>query len=529
MKKLLSMMLIITLLVTTFGLTPTYADGVSISPDKESYTLTEEMKITVTGITESMEDSGAFVSIAKQKARPEDYGDWIYASDLYETDGVWTIKAPDEAGDYEIRFYEKDDDYKNSLTVRIPVKIAYITDQKIEIKPNKVAYTPKEEMKLTVTGYTEAMENVDAFVSVTKKNSRPEDYGDWTYVKELYETDGVWTVNAPENVGEYEIRFYAADKSNDYANAIVLTIPLSITYTTTKTSVLPDRNIVYPGDKVKITVTGVTEAQKQSNAFVSITKKNARPEDYGTWEYVINLDQTLGVWTVEVPSETGEYEIRLYAKDYDYNDSSIIARTALTVSTSAQQQSTNQPISGSVSQGQNNVSDWAIPEINNAINDGLVTNKVTIDFQKPITREEFCELAIKLYEAVSGKTAEAAPSSTFTDTNNSQILKAYNLGIVNGIGEGRFAPNNPVTRQEIATMLLRAMKAAVPNLDTAVANPPKFVDSNDIAGWASEGINYFASKEIIKGANGAFLPNANCTCEAAIALIKRVFDAFSVI
>ena len=113
MKKLLSMILVITLLFTTFGLIPVYADGVSISPDKAAYTLKEEMKITVTGVTSEMEDNYAFVSITKQKARPEDYGTYEYARDLYETDGVWTVKAPEEPGDYEVRFYAADDDYKN--------------------------------------------------------------------------------------------------------------------------------------------------------------------------------------------------------------------------------------------------------------------------------------------------------------------------------------------------------------------------------------------------------------------------------
>ena len=55
------------------------------------------------------------------------------------------------------------------------------------------------------------------------------------------------------------------------------------------------------------------------------------------------------------------------------------------------------------------------------------------------------------------------------------------------------------------------------------------MDSGDIADWAREGVNYFASKEIIKGANGAFMPKANTTCEAAIALVKRTFDSFTAI
>lgn len=526
MKKTLSILLALCMCVSFIPITVLGA-SVTVTTDKTAYTINEEMKITVKGVTEAMYDVNAFVSVTKQKARPEDYGHYEFAEELYETDGVWTFNAPDEVGDYEVRFYDMDDDYKNSLIVRVPIKIAYITDQVINIKTDKEAYTPKEEIKISLSGYTEAMETSAAFVSITKKNARADDYGHYEFVKELYKTDGVWTTNVPDEVGDYEIRFYAADK--DYENTLVKTLPLRVTYSTATTSVLPDRSSVYPGDSVKIMVSGVTEAQKQAGAFVSITNKNSRPEDYGSYKYVIDLDQTLGVWTTEAPYETGEYEIRLYAKDYNYTEEAIIARAPLFVSTDAAQQTGNQPVSGSVSPGQNGVSDWAVLEINNAITDGLVTDKVTVDFQRAITREEFCELVIKLYESMTGKTAGAAPAGTFSDTNNEQVLKAYNLGIVAGVGEGMFAPGNQVSRQEIATMLLRAIRVALPAIDTSVSNPPQFIDGHEIDAWALEGVNYFASKEIIKGADGAFLPKANCTCEAAIALVKRVFDVFSAI
>ena len=47
-------------------------------------------------------------------------------------------------------------------------------------------------------------------------------------------------------------------------------------------------------------------------------------------------------------------------------------------------------------------SNWAVPEIEKAKGYGLVTSKVLGNYQQSITREEFCELAVKLYEALSG-------------------------------------------------------------------------------------------------------------------------------
>jgi hypothetical protein len=72
-----------------------------------------------------------------------------------------------------------------------------------------------------------------------------------------------------------------------------------------------------------------------------------------------------------------------------------------------------------------------------------------------ITREEFAEVAVKLYELYTGKKAEPAPSSTFTDTTNSEILKAYQLGIVSGIGNNIFAPKATSTREQAVIVAVR--------------------------------------------------------------------------
>ena len=46
-------------------------------------------------------------------------------------------------------------------------------------------------------------------------------------------------------------------------------------------------------------------------------------------------------------------------------------------------------------------SDWAVDEINLAKEAGLITDRVAKDYAALITREEFCELVIKLYEKLT--------------------------------------------------------------------------------------------------------------------------------
>jgi len=377
----------------------------------------------------------------------------------------------------------------------------------VTITTDKPAYTINEKMVITISGNT----SDDAFVSIYQKGARVDQYGPYEYVNSLIA--GKWEVNAPSEAGEYEIRVYTNDHDE---GSLLAKIPLEVKYITDRVATIKlDKAAYTPNENMVVIVEGVSKAQMDSSAFVSIYKKGARHDQYGVYAYIRDL--IANKWEVAAPYETGEYEMRVYAADHAYTDEALLVSVPFTVS--------GNPIE--FSEGYEGISGWAVGEINEAVSNNLITEKVVVEFQKPITREEFAELAIKLYEAITGKVAEPAPASTFTDTTNPEILKAYNLDIIKGVGDGKFAPANPVTRQEIATMLLRVIKAALPNVDTSVASPAVFTDDYEIADWAREGINYFASKGIIKGANGAFLPLANTTREAAIALIKRTFDSFS--
>ena len=102
--------------------------------------------------------------------------------------------------------------------------------------------------------------------------------------------------------------------------------------------------------------------------------------------------------------------------------------------------------------------EWAVPEIELAIENGLVTEKVLSNYQDDITREDFCELVVKLYEALSGVEAQLPEENVFTDTENPEILKANALGIVFGKTETEFFPNDNITREEIAVMFYRALR-----------------------------------------------------------------------
>ncbi len=174
--------------------------------------------------------------------------------------------------------------------------------------------------------------------------------------------------------------------------------------------------------------------------------------------------------------------------------------------------------------GANAPSDWALAEVNTAITAGLVTEKVTSDYQKAITREEFCELVVKLYEKLTNEQANFS-NNPFSDTDNTEILKAYSLGIVKGISDTAFAPNNNITRQELCVMLVRAIEAILGDEFMLKYDFVSFHDVKDIADWALEQIYYSYEKGIVKGVGeNKFNPLGTATCEQAIIMACRLYQ-----
>ncbi len=183
-------------------------------------------------------------------------------------------------------------------------------------------------------------------------------------------------------------------------------------------------------------------------------------------------------------------------------------------------------------------SSWAKPEIDEADKNGLIPDSLKgADMTKPITREEFAELTVKLYERTTGKAALEASTNPFVDTKNPEILKAFNLGITTGTSATTFTPKNQINREQVASMLSRAIRIMVPGADFSTAGAPTFTDEKNISSWAIEHVKYMSKLEIIKGTDGKFMPKAvtsaeiasgyaNTTREQAIAMSLRTFNKF---
>lgn len=166
------------------------------------------------------------------------------------------------------------------------------------------------------------------------------------------------------------------------------------------------------------------------------------------------------------------------------------------------------------------VSGWVEAEVDAAAQAGYVTESCKAYQTYTITREQFASLAVNYLEKKTGQAIVPAPADTFTDTVDEDVLKAYAAGVVQGMGDGLFGPGRPLSREQLATMLWRAMeKAGVTAEPTDLSG---YTDNGQVSDWARESVAALAGLKVMEGTGGGLLsPKNSCTVEQAVLLVYR--------
>ncbi len=178
-------------------------------------------------------------------------------------------------------------------------------------------------------------------------------------------------------------------------------------------------------------------------------------------------------------------------------------------------------------------SDWAVSQIEEAKSLGIITPRSQLDYLKPLTREGFCELVVVMLERLLQKSLNAPPVNPFMDTVNPYILKAYQFGVTAGLSANQFGPDNFITREQVAAMLVRAMQNAAFETGVVLLSPPAkdltFADKDQIEAYAIESMKYSQSNNIfvgdLPGGVGRVFPKDYITSQECILVVTRSYKS----
>ena len=123
--------------------------------------------------------------------------------------------------------------------------------------------------------------------------------------------------------------------------------------------------------------------------------------------------------------------------------------------------------------------------------------------------------------AVSGSSfADVASDAWYADA----VAWAAQAGIVTGLSDTTFGPDQVLTREQLATILYRY--AAYKGYDvTATGDLDSYTDAAEIGAYALEAMEWATGSSLISGSNGALAPQSSATRAEAATILMRFLES----
>jgi len=170
---------------------------------------------------------------------------------------------------------------------------------------------------------------------------------------------------------------------------------------------------------------------------------------------------------------------------------------------------------------------WYYDAVNYAVQNGLMNGVGGGNFapDSPMTRAMLVTVLWR-YEGspVEGK-------NTFTDVPNGEwytkaVAWAAANGIVGGVGNGKFDPNGNITREQMAAILFRY--ADKKGFDTSKRGDLSgFPDRAKVSAYATDAIAWTVAEKIIGGSDGKLLPQGNATRAQVSTILMRFIEGIA--
>ena len=172
-------------------------------------------------------------------------------------------------------------------------------------------------------------------------------------------------------------------------------------------------------------------------------------------------------------------------------------------------------------------SDWYYAAVNYAVSKGLMNGVGNNNFapNDPMTRA----MLVTVLWRYEGSPQEG--KNGFTDVPDGQwytqaVAWAAEKGIVGGVGNGKFSPDGNITREQMAAILFRYAQGK--GFDTSKRDGLSgFSDRNKVSSYATDAIAWAVAEGIIGGSDGKLDPQGNATRAQVSTILMRFIEKFA--
>jgi S-layer family protein len=316
---------------------------------------------------------------------------------------------------------------------------------------------------------------------------------------------------------------------------VVLSIILILTFIVSNSFAIALPNVSTSGNVVNIS--GKLEESNTNTTLIILDSDGTRQyldqkktDSEGNFNFKFNLVD--GNYTGKISTELNQYELNFKVDSgtsqgpdsggTDNSSDNNGAGNSGNSNTSSGEQITNEvaKVRKSFKDIENH---WARNEIELLAGKGIVSGMVDGCFnpEEKITRAQFATMTFNIMEL-----EKEEYSGKFVDVKSSDWFSLYveavaKIGVVLG-SQDRFYPNNNITREEMAVIIVRVMEQKGISV---MSNQVSFADKDNISSWAVESVSKAVDKKIIKGMTDiTFEPKQNATRAQASVMLYRLME-----
>lgn len=173
---------------------------------------------------------------------------------------------------------------------------------------------------------------------------------------------------------------------------------------------------------------------------------------------------------------------------------------------------------------------WAEEHIRYCVENGLFSGMSPREFgpEVSMTRAMFVTVLGRLYENMNGSLPAAEDPVSFVDVPSGSYYARYldwatGSGVVSGYGGGRFGPDDPVTREQMAAIMVNFLRAAGYDEALVPGSSDGFADGDDISAWAVNGVGACVGCGLLSGyPDGCFYPADHATRAQVATILQRL-------
>ena len=143
-----------------------------------------------------------------------------------------------------------------------------------------------------------------------------------------------------------------------------------------------------------------------------------------------------------------------------------------------------------------------------------------------ITRAQFVSILIRAFDLGDYTTPNVFSDVTSGKWYYKELMAARALSIISPDSINNFYPEEPVTREDIAVILCNTLKVVskqLDNVDTEILDD--FTDRNSISDYALQSVaNVYKTEIMVGNGNGTLTPKSTATRAQAAVIISRIID-----